>query len=400
MANLLRVFLFDRSEGDETLLRPAFEKVAGVLILGSSSKWEDLRDWLRHGSLSVVGINLDVPGSAELDLGMVQRVTQLAPACSIIGVSKRTDPSSIIGAMRAGCTQFVCWPIEPKDLNDAVQRVRATHLASVHAAKRICVIGASGGAGATTIACNLAIELAHVSGQSCALVDLNLEFGDVACAFNVQPTFSVSDVCEDGVDVDRVLLGKALHELPCNVSLLARPEKLEDARKVSPEGIEEMLRVISEMMPYIVIDLPRSFSFISAAAVRNADCILIVTQLGVPFIRNATRISDCLRDMGAPKESIHIVLNRCKSVYERITPDDVTAHFGKEVFAAIPNDYRSVQAALDLGHPIMAESPDTPSRRAIEQMARRIVDPASYAEKKAQESANKGLLARLWPTGW
>lgn len=395
MANPLRLFLFDRS-GDETPLRGAFEKVHGVLILGSSSSWEELRDWLCHGSCDVVGISLDVEGSVDLET--VQRIVELAPACSIIGISRQTDPSSIIGAMRAGCTQFVCWPIEQRDLHDAVQRIRATRVVPVQATKRICVIGASGGAGATTIACNMAIELADVSRQSCVLVDLNLEFGDVACAFNCQPTFSVSDVCEEGVEIDRVLLSKALYEGPCNISILARPGKLEDARKVSPERVQEMLRVMGEMKPFIIIDLPRYFSLTSAAAVREADYILIITQLSVPFIRNASQMYKSLLDMGAAEETIQIVLNRCKSADERITLEDVAGHFGKEVFAAIPNDYRSVQTSLDLGHPIKADCPNTPARRAIRQLARKIIDPNAWTgtKERRKSTTRGGLLSRLF----
>ncbi|GMV95692.1 MAG: AAA family ATPase [Phycisphaerae bacterium] len=395
MASLLRVYLFDRSNGNETSLRPAFEQTPGTVIVGSASSFDELREWLRHGQLDVVAVNLD--NQPEQDLQVVQRVTEIAPSCGVVGVSARQDPASIIAAMRAGCSQFVCAPIDPKDLDQALGRIRAARMATPSASKRVCVIGAAGGSGATSIACNLAMELAHISDRRCALVDLNLEFGDVACAFDCTPRFSLADVCQDGVEVDRVLLGKALHELPCNVSILARPEQLEDAGKVTPEGVQEMLRVLSEMLPFVVIDLPRSFNVLNAAAVRNADKVLIITQLGVPFIRNASRIYENLRLMETPEDAIEIVLNRCKSVYERIGPDDVESHFGKPVFAMIPNDYRRVQTALDLGHPIVADAPNTPARLAIQQMARRIAGVEGASEHQARPvKAGTGLFARFW----
>lgn len=278
----------------------------------------------------------------------------------------------------------------------AIGRMRSTRMAATTGSKRVCVIGASGGAGATSIACNLAMELAHLTDRRCALVDLNLEFGDVACAFDCTPRFSIADVAQDGVDLDRVLMGKALHELPCNVSILARPEPLADAIKVTPEGVQETLRVLSEILPFVVVDMPRSFSFINAAAVRDADKVLIVTQLGVPFIRNASRIYENLRAMETPEEAIEIVLNRCKSVYERIGPDDVESHFGKPVFAMVPNDYRRVQTALDLGHPIVADAPNTPARLAIQQMARRIAGVDAGETEVAAQKAGGSLFARLW----
>lgn len=391
MADPLRACLYDRAAGGDSLLRPAFEKTAGLLLVAEVSSWDELREWLHHGGVDLVAVNLDTAGAAGLDL--VRRMAELSPSCGVIGVSSKTDPASIIGAMRAGCSQFVCAPIDLEDLRNAVQRIRANRLTRAMDSKRVCVIGASGGAGATTVACNLAMELAHLTDRRCGLVDLNLEFGDIACAFDCSPPFSVADVCREGLDVDRVLLGKALHDLPCNVSILPRPQRLEDARVVTPGGIENMLRVLDAMLPFTVVDLPRAYSYLSAAAVRDADYVLVVTQLGVPFIRNASRICECLQEMGSSEESVQIVLNRYNSVYDRITPEHVEAHFGKPVFALIPNDYRRVQTALDLGHPIVADSPNTPARLAIQQMARRI---AGGPQEEPGPGHLGGLLSRLW----
>jgi pilus assembly protein CpaE len=392
MTDPIRVFFYDGLNGEETPLRNAFEQVPGVILLGSASTWQELRDWLRNGAVDLIAVNLD--SRDGMDLEIVQRVADQWPNCGVIGVSRHADTQSIIAAMRAGCKQFVCWPIDQGDLAAAVGRMRIERATTPrHAAKRVCVIGASGGSGATTIACNLAMELAHVTNRRCALVDMNLEFGDVACAFDCSPKYTISDVCDAGSDLDRTLMEKALHDLPCNVSILARPERLEDAERVTPEAAHLMLQAVSEMLPYVVVDVPRSFAPLTGAALHDADHVLIVTQLGVPFIRNAGRLYEGLRDMGVAEGVLEIVLNRCKSVYERITPDDVQAHFGKPVFATIPNDYRRVQAALDFGHPIMADAPNTPARLAIEQMARKI---AIRDEEVGESAAPTGLFSRFW----
>ncbi len=395
MTNPLRVYFYDSSAGDETPLRKPFEQLSGVMLLGAASSWPELRDALRRALPDLIVVNLD--SGQGMDLDIVQRVAEVSPSCSIIGVSHHADGQNIIAAMRAGCSQFVCWPIDQADLTAAVGRIRAARTVSpAHKSKRICIVGAAGGSGATTIACNLAMELAHISARRCALVDLNLEFGDVAGAFDCTPRFTVVDACDAGGELDRTLMSKALHELPCNVSILARPEKLEDGQRVTPESVLTTLHVLSEMFPYVVADVPRSFGGVTGAALRDADHVLIVTQLGVPFIRNASRLYAGLRDLGIAEEALEIVLNRCKSVYERIKPDDVEAHFGKPIFATIPNDYRHVQSALDFGHPIVADAPNTPARLAIEQMARKIAGPKEAAGEETQAQSG-GLFTRFWP---
>lgn len=392
MTEPLRIFFYDSVHGDETPLRKAFEAIRGVMLIGVASSWQELRDCFRREAPDLVAFNLDGKNGVELDV--VHRLAEVAPGCNILGISRQTDAQSIIAAMRAGCSQFVCWPVDPADLTAAVGRIRAARMAgSAHVSKRICVIGAAGGSGATTVACNLAMELAHITGVRCALVDLNLEFGDVAGAFDCSPRFTLSDACDAGDELDKMMMAKALHELPCNVSILARPESLEDAQRVTPESVLGMLRVLAEMMPFTVVDVPRSFGPLTGAALRDADHVLIVTQLGVPFIRNAGRLYEGLRELGIAEQSLEIVLNRCKSVYERITPTDVESHFGKPIFASIPNDYRRVQTALDFGHPIVADSPNTPARLAIAQMARKLI---GGEQASAESNDQGGLLSRFW----
>lgn len=396
MPEALRVCCYDRPTMEREMpLRAPFEGVRNLLIVGEAESWDELREWLRHGQLDVVAVNLDVDSDGGFEV--VKRIAEFAPGCSIIGVSKNTDPHYIISAVRTGCTQFVTWPIDETDLNSALDRVRTTRttVSSKNDSKRICVIGSSGGAGATTLACNLAMELAHLSDRRSALVDLNLEFGDVACAFDCNPTYTVADICADQTNLDRTLLDKALFELPCNLSLLARPNKIEHARQVTPEGVHEMLEVLGTMFSYVVVDLPRTFSFLSTAAVENADRLLLVTQLGVPFIRNATRIYECLLQMGASENAIEIVVNRCTSHHGRITQSEVEEHFGRPVFAMIPNDYQQVQSALDLGHPIVTDAPASETRLAIQKMARTIANVKPEEEDSGGNGESSGFLRRF-----
>jgi len=223
---------------------------------------------------------------------------------------------------------------------------------------------------------------------------MNLEFGDINCAFDCSPKYTIADVCCHGIDPDHMMIEKALHALPCNASILARPERIEQARDVAPEGVQAMLRILGETHPFVVVDLPRIFSFLSAAAVTDADSVLIVSQLSVPCIRNAARIYQCLAQMGAEEHDIEIVLNRCNASFERITEDEVSEHFKKPVVASIPTDYRSIQASLDLGHPVAAEARNSPARSAIQEMARKL--SGGTAERNAQQPNSGGLLGRFW----
>jgi pilus assembly protein CpaE len=201
---------------------------------------------------------------------------------------------------------------------------------------------------------------------------MNLQFGDVACAFDTAPKYSVADVCREGITIDRTLLEMALDQLPCNVSVLARPENLEDAEEVNVGAVEQLFRVLAQMFPFVVVDLPRHFSVTTIAAMRSCNLIFIVSQLGVPFIRNASRIYHYLLQAGIEAERVELVLNRCAAHHERLKVDEVEKHFGRAAFATIPNDYKRITQSRDLGHPILATAPNSPARLAIQAIARRV----------------------------
>lgn len=390
MIGATRIALFDAKPNRDQPFRQPFEQVSNLAIVGEISQAEELLEWVRQEAIDLVAVQLDHDSAQALRV--IEQINRINPRCGILGVSKSTDPYAIITAMRAGCGQFVCEPIDPEDLKGAVDRLRMTRFTHGGPSKRICVVGSAGGAGATTLACNLALEFAHLSQKTCALVDLNIEFGDVACNFDSTPKFTLADVCRDGTDIDQSMVRSALFELPCRVALLARPEKLEDARQVSPENVEKAFRILAAMYPYVLADLPRSFNFFNASVVAQANRVLIVTQLGVPFIRNAMRLLHCMIDMGADGDCIELIVNRTSGQFERITLKDVEASFGKPIFGVVPNDSKCVMAARDLGHPLSADAPSSPARLAIHEIAKKI---AGLENPEGSSPQAKGLLNRF-----
>ncbi|MCP4589956.1 MAG: AAA family ATPase [bacterium] len=397
MDNNLSIAVFNTEEDQQDALREAVGKISLMDLRLETDRWEDLEAELSGGGLNAVLVNLDP--DIEFGVNLVRRIVDTVPEMSVLGVSRRTDPQTIISAMRAGCAQFVCAPVDQHDFRNAVERIRAARMAMPHSSYRICVVGASGGVGATTLSCNLSMELAQVSKRICALVDLNLEYGDASFTFDCDPRFSIADLCGTGTPIDRTMVESAIHQLPCDVALLCRPTKATDARQVTPEGVEQALRVLSAMHQNVVVDLPRSFSFLSAAALEGADLIMVVAQLSIPSIRNASRVYDVLQEMGANEAKIEIVLNRCRAEHQRITPGDVEQHFRRPIFAMIPNDYRRVTAAADFGHPIVADAPNSPVRLAIHELAKTITQGSGTGEDVKPNAANRGLLQRWWGGG-
>ena len=405
MATLLRVCLFNPKPNDNTAggditgddgpgknFQTPFQRLTGIRILAECSTWQQLQEYLHSSRVDAVAVNLDVSKGNDR-FTAVRRIVEVSPECGIIGISQDAHPDAIIAAMRAGCNQFVRWPIDQEDLNAAIERVRHVRLPQVSGCQRICVVGSSGGAGSTTIACNLAMELAHVTERSCALVDMDLQYGEVACSFDVKPRYTIADICHAGAEIDRTVLENALEDLACNVSILTRPE-VELVEEVDVDSVEQMFRVMAQMFPFVVVDLPRYFSPPALVTLDGADQVLIITQLTIPHIRNATRIYEYLLRMGADESCVEVVLNRSNANFERITPEEVEKHFKRPIFASIPNDYKRIGASRDLGHPICTDSPNSPARLAIRDMAKILASEHLGEESVRTNAGLFGLFRR------
>ena len=397
MATALRLCIFERSGNSR--IRAEMAAVSDVKICAECADWDAMQEALQAHEPDAAIIHLD---KAEIEAGfpITQHVAELAPSCKIIGVCDDHAPDTIIAAMRTGCSQFVRMPIDREDLAQAIDRVRPTGTLGAGRSQKICLMGASGGAGTTTIACNLALELAAITGQRTALVDVNLEFSDVACHFDCTPKCGVVDICREGRELDQMLLNGALHHIDAGVSLLSKPAYPTETVHVDPAQVGLMMQLLAEMYPFVLCDLPRSFTPVTVATLGAADKVLLITQLAVPFLRNASRIYEHLLHLGAEEEHIEIVINRSNASYEMISAAEVAEHFGRPVFADVPNDYKRMTSMRDLGAALITEAPNSPARLGIAALAQKLCEgnnaqPAPQTSGAATSSGG-GILSRFW----
>ncbi|MCH7871479.1 MAG: AAA family ATPase [Planctomycetes bacterium] len=390
MANHLHVCIYDASRESDPELERTIQGLNFVRLGARAHTPEELADVLRDESVNLLFLNLDPdPGGVVEVIG---EVSNRYPDIALIALSERTDPQSILAPMRAGCDQFVCKPIDAADLGLAVTRAASKHLMNQGKSRSICITGASGGVGSTSIACNLALELAQLTDRTCALVDLDLEFGGVALNFDCEPKYTFHDLAAAGAGLDRTVLSSAVMSLECKVAILSRPALVEQHHEVTGETVQRVIQLLMAQYENVVIDVPRQHDARTATALAAADLIFIVCQPQVPSIRNTKRYCESLIRMGIPDERIKIILNREDRRSGRITVQDVTDTINKPVFARIPNDYQFVARSIDFGQPIASLDKDNPVRTAIRRMARDITaDPESEDEGVKK----RGLFSRL-----
>ncbi len=396
MGQLLHVCLYNNDPDGSAELLAHLQSLNFVRLVPEVSTPDDLATVLQDYEVNLVVFHLD-PKPAPI-IEVIDQVSTRYPGIALLGIGSNTSPKDILAPMRAGCDQFVCKPIDPADLANAVGRVASKRLLSRTKGRCLCVTGSSGGAGATSIACNLALEISQLTDTECALVDMDLQFGDAALNFDAEPKFTLSDLAETAGNLDRTSLAGSLTKLPCKVALLARPTRIEQCEHITPEVVHRMIDLLTTTNENLVIDLPRHIDALNFVAFKQADLILIVCQLVVPSVRNAHRYYETIIRSGIPEDRVQVVVNRFDSGSRRIDTKDLEETFGKPVYATIPNDYQFVARSLDLGRPIAALDRNNAVRSSIRKIARRIVSDTTETSGKAAKpkEAKRGLLSRLF----
>jgi pilus assembly protein CpaE len=393
MGQLLHVCLYNTDPQASEELQNHLKALNFVRLVPEVGSPDDLAKVLHDYEVNLIFFHLDPHPDPVIDV--IDQVATRHPAIALVAISKKTGPKEILAPMRAGCDQFVCRPIDATDLANAVARVASKRLLSRTQGRCICLTSSSGGAGATSLSCNLALEISQLTDAECALFDLDLQFGDAALNFDIDCKYSLFDVAQSGGELDRSLLATSLTKLPCKVSLLARPQMVEQCEVITPEVVHRVIELLTSTHENVVMDVPRDITPCSYVAFKQADVVFIICQLLVPSVRNAQRLYDTLTRIGIPQDRIEIVVNRSDSSSRRIQAADLEHMLNKPVFAMVPNDYEGVARSLDLGRPIAALDRSNAVRNAIRKLARRIVsDPADPTGKKTP--SKRGILSRLF----
>lgn len=311
----------------------------------------------------------------------VKTIIDLFPSTPVVAlISEHTPAFRVVDAQSFGCKEFVRKPFDPRGVVNALQHVVVQ---GGSGGKTICLIGASGGAGVTTVACNLAVALA--AKRQVGLIDADLSFGNVAQYFDRTPQYTIANVCSCD-HIDQVSLRAAMIDTEHRVSILARPNEITERGKVTPGKAAALMHAASRTFSFVVVDLFRQLDELVGSFMLRSDLVLIVTEMNVSSASNARRIRDALVKEGFDGRCVGPVLNRVsKRSAHALTPPDVEKVLGP-IFATIPNDFPAALSASDRGQPIEAHSP-------IAKAIRRMAD--SIAGAQTEKPRTGARLMRL-----
>jgi pilus assembly protein CpaE len=214
------------------------------------------------------------------------------------------------------------------------------------------VFSNKGGVGKTSIAMNLALELAKTTRENVALLDLNFQLGDVATFWNLNPTYNISYMIENNERLTPEFMLSTFEKWgDSSLYILANPPFYKSADRISVEGIERLIKSMQEAFSYIVIDTSTGFGTKVMKALELSDIVFFITTVSLPSLRNCQKCLEMFKEAGISADKTEIIINRYMET-DDVKIEDVETLLKKKIFFKIPNNYFIITDAINRGVPV------------------------------------------------
>ena len=313
MAEPLSVVMIDSDPTRRYGLRDLLKDNDTVRVEAEAEDAETGYQLVNHLKPAIVIFDLGNP--PDPGFAVIERFRVASPESAIFVSAAGERVETVLRAMRAGATEFLVRPVSQEDLLAAVQRIarqRAlTAAAAPSSGKVITVFGCKGGRGTTVLALNLAAALAKASAGLVVAVDLDLQAGDLSLFLNLKPAYTIHDAVANIDRLDALFLKSLLCPHPSGLSLLAAPQRIEEAHRIPPLGITQLLTLLRTSVAYVVVDTTAAYDVRIFAALDAADEVLLVVAPDFSSLYHTQRCLDLLERGGYSPAKVKILLNRC-----------------------------------------------------------------------------------------
>ena len=394
MSNSASIVVIDKEETSKRLIQNFTEDIPDVYIDKDFSDPLEAYNYIIETRANIIII--DVTNETDVAFEIINKIFSFNKQAKIIATAYNTSADIVIRAMRLGVREFLTKPLKEQELKNAIKKMRDLslgNLADNNHCKIISTFSNKGGIGKTAIAVNLALELANLTKEKVALIDLNLQLGDVTTFLDLNPNFDISYVVNNINRVDESFLLSTLEKYKdTSLYVLADPPYLEQAEDITSDQIAKLFDILKETFSYIVVDTGSNFDGKTITVLDNSDLILLVTIVNLPAIRNCQRCLDLFERLGYSRDKAKVVLNRYME-NEEIKVEDVEDVLDRKVYWKIPNNYYTIMSAINKGIPVGVINPESNIAKNYMDLAAMLSDTIVTTEPtKKQTRGNFNIM--------
>lgn len=385
-----------------------------VSLISSSAELRDrLRPLTGDTSFSPVNHSVKEPSDvviidcridADSKLALVAQMTETYPATGVLLVSD--SPADLaLAALRVGVQDILSPESSMEEFGAAVEaiaeitqnRVRQFSevptgvVASEHKGRVISIMSPKGGVGKTTVSTNIAVGLALAEPGSTVIVDLDMQFGDVATALDLSPTHFIADVSHGAARYDAVVMKTLLTQHRTGLYAICAPSSPAEADAITPDDVTHLLQMLAAEFRYVVLDTSPGMLDTTLAALDQTTDLVLLTSMDVPGVRGLRKELDTLATLGVAPETRHVVLNFADPK-GLLSVADVEATLKTRVDLTLPRTRGTVNS-INQGVPLLESGARDPMTKQLQKLVGRLSDPNATPRRQSWWRRNRQAAA-------
>lgn len=379
------------------------EKIKVMIVGNNDNRIYEIKSLLRNDKVAFIGfakqddsvldkaislkphvIIIQSDDDYQQAIALAEKIYIRIPGCAVILLCDRFDVSMIEKVMLAGIRKVLQFPIDAELLTENIELAHYMEKSRLENAdvttannlqsRIITIFGTKGGIGRTTITVNLAVVLAKM-GKKVAVIDADLQFGDVNVYFDIDPKDTISELSQgnDASDIDAIKRMMALHF--SGVSVVCAPKSPEYAEYVTPKNIETMINTMRPFYDYILIDTAPVFSDITMTALENSNLVLLISVQDISTLRN-TKITLNILESLQQKEKTELIINRLTKGL--ISLKDMQRVLNEPLKNTVAFDFKTATTAHNKGIPIVLDAPKSEIGRDLKKIANYVINTIDH----------------------
>lgn len=297
----------------------------------------------------------------------------------VVVLATRLEAELLHDALAAGIHDVLEVPVAAGQLLSSINRAYSLSRGEAAASKSlevpaepcriVTVFSTKGGVGKTVIATNLAVALARRNARV-AIIDLDLQFGDVGVMYQLDPKHTIYSAVELGPNPTRHMVEPLMAKHFTGVRALLAPAEPELADLISPQTIVGVLEALKSSYEYVIVDTPPSFNDHVLAVLDASSVVCLVATMDIPAIKNVKLCVQTMRLLGHQPEHMRLVLNRTER-HVGLHPDEIEETIGMKIAVSLPTD-KAVPLSINKGVPLIEDAPRSSVSRGIVSFAQTL----------------------------